>query len=116
MRAKALGNVGEKKAVEMLQKRGMKILHKNWRSKIGEVDIIARDGNVVVFVEVKAKSSGDFGRPHEMVTEWKINQVKRLGELWAQEYEWEGGMRMDVVGLVIDPNGEVEDEKYYKNA
>lgn len=93
----------------------MKILHKNWRSRFGEVDIIAKDGDVIVFVEVKAKSNGKFGQPYEMVTEWKREQVKRMGEMWCKEYGWEGPVRMDVVGLIIDPEGNVEGEKYYEN-
>ena len=109
----SLGRIGESRAQEMLIKRGMKIIDRNWRSRYGEVDIIAKDGDVVVFVEVKTKSSGKFGEPWEMVGAWKREQVKRMGEMWCQEYEWEGSVRMDVIGLIIDPKGNVEDEQYY---
>ena len=96
---KVTGNKGETLAAEYLQIKGYKILQRNYRSKWGEIDIVAKVNNIVIFVEVKTKTSDKFGEPWEMVDAWKMEQVKRIGEMWAREYGWEGRVRMDVVGV-----------------
>jgi Holliday junction resolvase-like predicted endonuclease len=86
---KLTGNRGETLACEFLQKKGYKILQRNYRSKWGEVDIIAKINQMVVFVEVKTKqrtntaSRGD-GEPLEVRTS------EADGEMWCNEYNWEG--------------------------
>lgn len=99
---KETGNRGETLAAEYLAKKGYKIVERNYRSKWGEVDIIAKDKNIVVFVEVKTKTTDQFGEPWEMVNRWKVEQVKRMGELWCREFNWTGRVRMDVVGVWLD--------------
>lgn len=115
---KTIGNKGETLATEFLQRKGYEILQRNYRSKWGEVDIICRIsnhklpacagrsnyqmGDIVVFVEVKTKTTDKFGEPWEMVNNWKIEQVKKMGEIWCREYGWEGRVRMDVVGVYLD--------------
>lgn len=66
-----LGKAGEDLAVDALQRRGYAILDRRYRTRHGEIDIIARDGPTIVFVEVKARESGRFGSPLEAVTGWK---------------------------------------------
>lgn len=107
---KVTGNKGESLACEYLQLKGYKIIQRNYRSKWGEVDIIAELNHsnikpfekVVVFVEVKTKTTGKYGEPWEMVNGWKVEQVKKMGELWCLEYGYEGRVRMDVVGVYLD--------------
>lgn len=107
---KVTGNRGEGLATEYLQKKGYEILERNYRSKWGEVDIIAKTKSetrnskdeVVVFVEVKTKTTDRYGEPWEMVSHWKIEQVKRMGEVWCREFGWEGRVRVDVVGVYLD--------------
>ena len=99
---KTTGNKGERLASEFLQVKGYKILARNFYNKWGEVDIIARDREVVVFVEVKTKTTDQYGDPWEMVNSWKIEQVKRMGELWCREFGWEGRVRLDVVGVYLN--------------
>jgi putative endonuclease len=99
---KVTGNKGETLAAEHLMMKGYKILGRNYASKWGEVDIIAKIDNVVVFVEVKTKTTDKFGEPWEMVNSWKIEQVKRMGEVWSREYDWEGRVRVDVIGVYLD--------------
>ncbi len=105
---KITGNKGERKAAEYLQQKGYEILTRNYRSKWGEVDIIAkiseqmheRTGEpIIVFVEVKTKTTGSYGEPWEMVNKWKVEQVKRMGEAWCREFGWDGRVRVDVVGV-----------------
>jgi putative endonuclease len=99
---KTTGNRGESLACEFLQQKGYKILQRNYRSKWGEVDIIAKTNQTVVLVEVKTKTSNVYGEPWEMVNSWKIEQVKKMGEAWCREYGWEGRVRMGVVGVYLD--------------
>jgi putative endonuclease len=99
---KTTGNRGESLACEFLQQKGYKILQRNYRSKWGEVDIVAKFDQTVVFVEVKTKTSDAYGEPWEMVNAWKIEQVKKMGEAWCREYGWEGRVRMDVMGVYLD--------------
>lgn len=104
---KVTGNKGESLAGEYLERKGYTILGRNYRSKWGEIDIIAKTKSetrnskdeVVVFVEVKTKTTDMYGEPWEMVSHWKIEQVKRMGEVWCREYAWEGRVRVDVVGV-----------------
>lgn len=99
---KITGNEGERLAAEHLQVKGYKILQKNYRSKWGEIDIVAKIDNIVVFVEVKTKTTDKYGEPWEMVNTWKIEQVKRIGEMWCREFGYEGRVRVDVVGVWLN--------------
>ena len=62
-----MGRAGEKRAVEFLKEKGYKILEQNFKTHFGEIDVIVRDGEVVVFVEVKTRSDDRFGAPSEAV-------------------------------------------------
>jgi len=101
------GQSGEKRAAKYLSKKGYKILGKNYRSKYGEIDIIAEKGGVLVFVEVKARSSAKFGLGYESVTSKK--QEKLL--LTAQQYMTEKGERpaqFDVISIDGDDITHIE--------
>ena len=108
---KVTGNRGETLAAEYLARKGYKILARNYRSKWGEVDVIAKlkaqnsklkTEEIVVFVEVKTKTGDRYGEPWEMVNRWKVEQVMRMGELWCREYGWTGRVRVDVVGVWLE--------------
>ena len=110
---KITGNRGETLAAEHLMMNGYKILGRNYSSKWGEVDIIEKgkvrsekgkgwEQDIVVFVEVKTKTTDKYGEPWEMVNAWKIEQVKKMGEVWCREYAWEGRVRVDVIGVYLD--------------
>lgn len=103
---KVTGNRGETLAAEYLTRKGYKILERNYQSKWGEIDIIARlkvkGESITVFVEVKTKTTNKYGEPWEMVNHWKIEQVKRMGEVWCREFDWQGRVRVDVVGVYLD--------------
>ncbi|MFZ1559672.1 MAG: YraN family protein, partial [Saprospiraceae bacterium] len=74
-RQQTIGNLGEEKATLFLQEIGYKILERNWRFSKAEIDIIAKDGDVLVFVEVKSKSYTFFGAPEESVSAYKENLI-----------------------------------------
>ncbi|PIU03119.1 hypothetical protein COT44_04445 [Candidatus Shapirobacteria bacterium CG08_land_8_20_14_0_20_39_18] len=82
MSSKDLGGRGESLAVDILRKQGYKILQRNFSCKIGEIDIIALDDNVLIFVEVKTRSNSWYGLPEEAITPWKIRKIARVGDYY----------------------------------
>jgi putative endonuclease len=103
MKAKdALGRRGESIAVDYLTTTGFDILERNWRCRVGEIDIVARDGPEVVVVEVKARTSVAYGHPFEAITAEKLTRLYLLGAAWAvahPEYR-RVRRRIDVVGVI----------------
>jgi putative endonuclease len=78
-----LGNEGESLACAELETLGYSIIDRNYRTRSGEIDIVANDAGTVVFVEVKTKTNGDFGDPVEEVTTQKQRQIVSMGEYYA---------------------------------
>ncbi len=100
------GQSGEDAAVAYLEKRGFLIVERNWRCKAGEVDVVARDGETVVFVEVRTKSGGDYGSGIESVTPRKLQRVSRLGEYYLEIHNLKNvPARVDVIGIEPLPDG-----------
>lgn len=101
-RAAALGRYGEDLAVQHLQAAGLEILARNWRCRAGELDVVARDGTVLVFVEVKARSGIGFGLPAEAVGQAKARRIRHLACAWLVEHRPAGAhdLRFDVVSIV----------------
>ena len=106
MRAKdVLGRSGEDSAALHLQDAGCEILVRNWRCSEGEIDIIARERDVLVICEVKTRSSSLFGLPIEAVTRTKADRLRRLACRWLQEHPGAGEVRFDVVSVMRDADG-----------
>lgn len=107
MRVKdAVGKFGEQRAVEHLAAIGLEILDRNWRCRAGELDIVARDGQQLVFVEVKTRSSLAFGAPAEAVDRAKSARIRELALRWIMAQRELGAqpfwstLRFDVVSVV----------------
>jgi putative endonuclease len=106
MRVKdAVGRYGEQLAAEHLVSSGMAILDRNWRCADGELDLVARDGDDLVFVEVKTRSTTAFGDPAEAVSPAKASRVRRLALRWLAAHGRDTGaaprhVRFDVVTVV----------------
>ena len=97
-----LGAEGEQVAKAHLQAQGFRILHENYSTPLGEIDLIAQEGEVVVFVEVKARRSGEFGPPQASVTLQKQRQIVRVAELFLQRHRLsEAVCRFDVVAVMF---------------
>lgn len=99
-----LGKTGEALAYNYLKKCGYYILARNYRTKIGEIDIVARDGACLVFVEVKTRQSDAYGLPEESVTIKKMHKLTCLAQLYIRNkrlYNMEA--RFDIVSILI-PN------------
>ncbi len=97
-----LGAEGERVAKAYLQTKGFRILHENYSTPLGEIDLIAKEGGVVVFVEVKARTSGEFGPPQASVTLAKQRQIVKVARLYLQrERLAEVACRFDVVAVTF---------------
>jgi len=102
----AVGRYGERLAAEHLQAAGMVVLDRNWRCRWGELDLVARDGDVLVGVEVRTRRSLAAGTPLESVTPRKVARLRRLLGLWRQEHPVRpAGLRLDVVAVVLPRRG-----------
>lgn len=94
------GNYGETLACNYLKKLGYKILERNFRIRGGEVDIVCRDKDYLVFVEVKTRYSHQFGIPSESITPWKIKALIKTAEFYIQKINWgDQGYRLDLVSV-----------------
>ncbi len=110
------GIKGEELAVEYLRKKGYKIITRNFRSKTGEIDIIAIDGNTLVFVEVKARSSIEFGSPIDAITSRKLNSIIKTAEYYKiKNPRLPALMRIDAVAISLDRHDEIKKIELVKN-
>jgi putative endonuclease len=112
MRVKdAVGRYGEQVAVDHLEAAGLVVLARNWRCREGELDIVARDGDELVFIEVKTRSSLAFGLPAEAVDRIKAARIRRLALIWiAAQRSGPGArswsaLRFDVVSVLRKRTG-----------
>lgn len=95
------GDRGERLAVRHLKKSGLKIVARNYRNRFGEIDIIALDGQTIVFVEVKTRKSNAAGSPLEAVGESKQSKVIQVAQAYLKERRlFEYSVRFDVIGIV----------------
>lgn len=114
---KHLGAFGERIAKEHLEKHGYEILECNYRCSIGEIDIVARDGDYLVFTEVRTKKDRKFGAPEESITSAKKAKLIELAETYLQEHPdtpelW----RIDVVAIEVGRDERVSRVELIKNA
>jgi putative endonuclease len=99
---KPLGRRGEDLAASHLSDKGWEILERNYRTRLGEIDLICRDRNTIVFVEVKARTSAGFARPDESVTHRKQAKLRRLVEEYLVSHRLESrDVRFDVLGVTL---------------
>jgi putative endonuclease len=97
-----VGRLGEDAAVTFLAAQQYVILDRNWRCRAGEIDIVAKEGDNLVFVEVKARSSLRFGHPFEAVTPTKLARLRSLSVLWRDAHPLTtGSSRIDVISVVL---------------
>ena len=100
------GEPGEEAACAFLRRQGFEVLERNFRCRSGEVDVIARDGDTVVFVEVKERHGDSHGEGHESVTPGKRRRVVRAARLYAASRGLsESPLRFDVVSIDHGPKG-----------
>jgi len=103
MKRQETGNLGEKLAAGFLQKQGYRIIESNYRCPEGEVDIVARRKDCLVFVEVRTKKSQEFGSPEESITPAKMDKLRRVAAHYQQTHgDMPASWRIDVVAVEMD--------------
>ncbi len=115
-RRQRLGAYGESVAARLLTERGYRILERNYRCDVGEADIVALDGDVLVFVEVRTRQGTRFGTPEESIGPRKQEKMIEVAQTYVSEHEYDGDWRMDVVAVVLGPDGRVERCEVIPNA
>jgi putative endonuclease len=102
----ALGAYGERLAARHLTESGMVVLDRNWRCDAGEIDLVLRDGAVLVVCEVKTRTSHACGSPHEAVTPVKVARLRRLAARWVTEHDLHpADLRIDLVAVTMQRRG-----------
>ncbi|MGV7222536.1 MAG: YraN family protein [Nitrospinales bacterium] len=95
-----LGRVGEDEAIKFVKKQGYRILQTNFKTKSGEIDIIAEDKKVVAFIEVKTRTTGEYGSPLEAVNHHKQNKIVQVANQFLVQYKVENReCRFDIVAI-----------------
>ena len=113
---RVLGEQGERLAEEFLRKLGCKILRRNWHSRLGEIDLIARDGDEVVFVEVKLRTTANWGDPQEAVSLGKQRSICLAASDFADRNRLHDyTLRFDVIAVLM-PDGAAPEIRHYKDA
>ncbi len=118
MNRKELGIIGEKLAKDFLKKRGYRIHKTNFSCRVGEIDIIARKNDCLVFVEVRTKASIDFGSPEESMTLAKREKIVAVALSYLNKYQNQSSKkwRIDFIGLELDHNGKATRIEHIENA
>lgn len=102
-----LGRLGEEAAAAHLERRGLRIVARNHRTRHGELDLVAFDGCTLVFAEVKTRRAGS-GTPWDALDEAKCRQVRRMARAWladTRDRPHPRDLRFDAIGVVIDARG-----------
>ncbi len=100
-----LGKQGEDAAVEFLQKAGHEILARNFRHSHAEIDVISRESGIIIFSEVKTRSTSRFGFPEEFVTKEKVRLMKEVAEEFLYQNRLETEVRFDILSVIISEKG-----------
>ena len=104
---KVLGSRGEDLAVRYLKKRGYKVIERNYRCQWGEIDLVARDKETLIFVEIKSRSSPGFGLPQDAVDRFKQEKLIQVAKAYMAEHRLPETIpaRFDVVAVRLTPSG-----------
>ncbi len=108
MQPNTYGKRSEIIASDYLKTKGYKILEVNYKNKIGEIDVIAKDKNYIVFVEVKARTSQKFGHPFDAIDEIKQQKIRRIASLYlVKNQKYGSACRFDAISILGLENPEI---------
>lgn len=110
----SLGKEGEEIALHFFRKKGFRIIEKNYRTPFGEIDIIAKEKDILVFIEVKTRADNSFGYPFEAVTPRKREKIRRVALSFLKKYKKELPARFDVLSITLD--GDKRNIEHIKDA
>lgn len=106
------GKKGEQHAEDYLLKQGFTVLERNYRHKRAEIDLIVRKEQLLVFVEVKYRTSVSFGFPEEFVSEAQAGRIKEAAENYLELVRWNGAIRFDIIAI----SGDRLEIEYFQDA
>lgn len=113
---KKIGDFGESLAAEYLQNQGYLLLDQHYSTRYGELDLVMQTGDIIVFVEVKTRTTSTFGSPEASITPQKMDKIENSGLLWLQEHpdapdDW----RVDAVSILLDQQKSIRDLRHFVN-
>ena len=98
----SVGKYGEDRASEFLERLGYQLIDRNWRCDVGEIDIVARDSDCLVFAEVKTRTRVGFGHPFEAITSAKMKKMRQLVGEWCRVHQISSvQVRLDAISVLI---------------
>lgn len=98
------GHKGEAIAEKAIAAQGYRILERNWRYKHLEIDLIALDGDILAFVEVRTRNDSQFGEPYESIGTAKINKLARAANIYINQQKYDGEIRFDIASVILPQN------------
>jgi putative endonuclease len=111
-----IGDMGEALASTFLEDLGYQFLDQNYATRYGELDLVFQDADMIVFVEVKTRTSDTYGNPESSITEAKLERIQNAALLWLQDHpEVADDWRVDVVAVLLGAGGKVEDLQHFIN-
>jgi len=110
-----IGYLGEAIAKKYLQNKGYKIIEQNYKTKYSEIDLIARDNKVLVFVEVRTKTKEQFGSPEESLNRIKIKRLIKNTTAYVVQKSHVKDYRLDAICIVLDENKTIKRINHYQN-
>lgn len=99
------GIKGEQIAAQYLTENGFELVETNFRAGKSEIDLIVKQGDMLIFVEVKLRTSSKFGNPEEFVGDAKAAKVMEGAEAYVFEHNWQGAIRFDIISVLISKDG-----------
>jgi putative endonuclease len=97
----SIGTDAENQAEAFLKEKGFETVQKNFRYGKGEIDLIAKKGTWLVFVEVRSRSSAAFGMPEQTISKSKVSLLKKTAEAYIYKINWKGPIRFDIVSILF---------------
>lgn len=113
---KKIGDLGEKIAADYLQRKGYELLDQHYITRYGELDLVMSDAGSIVFIEVKTRTSVNFGMPEISITPEKIEKVQNAALLWLQAHpDAPDDCRIEALAIVLDQHSQVRDIHHFLN-
>ncbi|MCX7845697.1 MAG: YraN family protein [Dictyoglomaceae bacterium] len=117
MNKKKIGKIGEDFALEYFKNNGFEIREKNYKTKFGEVDLIVRKENLLIFVEVKARKSLEFGEPVEAVDKRKQEKIRFIANYYLSKKKIKSyEVRFDIFSILLDKDNKIKFFEHISNA
>ena len=110
-----IGRLGEKIAKHFLEGKGYKIIEQNYKTKYAEIDLVAKKGNELIFVEVRTKKGDNFVTPEETIDKRKLRKLWGNAKAYTVWKKWQGPYRVDAICVVLRYNNTMERLNHYEN-